>query len=789
MSPIRTAALAAALCTAGVSHAAIDNDVNWELANHLPTADRRPLCPVNNENFDVLFQTAHNDLTSARVGLDIGSNGTIDQWVPAVLESTTGPVDHWRAALPSTATTRIAYIIELTDGTDVDYLTANGVSDQVDITGRWVLDFSTLEHAPMGGSIASNNTAVFRVWAPNAQFAHVRGTFNLFQFNRPMTKVGEDWIAYVPFALPGQEYNYTFNGDITKPDPYGRYLDSGDQYKTQLIDHDEFPWQHPNFTPADPEEWVVYQLHVGTFSGLNDPTGTTPFVAGYRDVADRVWHLADLGVNAVMLNPIYEFPGDVSGGYNSISAHAFESAYGDADDLKAMIDALHGAGIAVIIDTVWNHFPGNDNFLWNFDGTQVYFDSPPVGTPWGDQADIDNPRVSQYFFDSVQTVMGEYKMDGYRHDAIYELVGATQAVSGQNLIRGTMDLIRSRFPDTHVIGEIYNNSPWNTAPWGIDLDGQYHEAYKNAIYAAILDAGLGDPDLGRLASAMDGSGPDVEGDKVFNYLELHDEAWSLSNPNATRIVRKIDTTAPHDDRYALGRQKLGTGITILSQGMPAMLMGTEWAEDNGFETAKLDWSHRETYSGVLDFYRDLIGLRTTKPALFANSPINIFSVNDGANVMAWERSGSDGRSYVVIANFSNTDFSEYRIGLPRDGEWGVIINSEDAQYQGTGFGTAAGPVAVDNVPLNGFLRSTRLSLPAHGFILLQHEPEFLDAADCPGDADGNAAVNTADLTFVVSNLGAGAIGATGTPGDVDADGITTTADITLVVSNLGAACD
>ncbi len=788
----RHASLAACLIlSAGLPTALADHDGNieWDLLSHNAAADRTPLAPTNGGAFDIRFQTAHFDVVTARVGIDENADGIDIVWTDAAFDSTTGPIDSWTASIPATSADTIAYIIELTDGTDTDYLSATGPADTLPAANDWfTLDFNTLAHASYGASIASEGV-VFRVWAPNATSAAVRGDFNNWSPSaHTMTRLGEDFIVHAPTAGAGDRYKFYFNNNLWQPDAQARELLGSQNYNSVVNDPNAYQWQNPNFSPAPPEEWVVYQLHVGTFSGGNgDPLGTFSRPGRFTEVADRVQHLKDLGVNAVMLNPINEFPTPVSGGYNSIAFHAPESSYGSPDDLKVMIDALHGAGIAVILDMVWNHLSSSDNFLWNYDGSQHYFDTPQVDTPWGPQTDMDNPNVRDFFLTSVETTMGEWKIDGYRHDAIYEMVSNVQWAGGQQLVNDSMSLLRNRFPDTHVVGEIYNNSAWNTSPSGINLDGQYHEAFKNAVYQAVEDAAFGDPNIWSLANAIDGSGPWVEGDRVFNYYELHDEAWSLSGDGRTRAVRRIDPSPPHDSRWALGRTKLANGITILAQGMPAILMGTEWAEDNSWETAKLDWTHKDTYAGIVDYYRDLISLRTTKRALFANSPANVFHVNDGANVFAFERTGWDNRSYVVVANFSNTDFAEYIIGLPRSGDWGVIVNSEDTAYQGTGFGDTVGDLTVDNQPRDGFAQSVRLQLPAHGLLLLQHDPEYL-TQPCPGDTNGDNAVTALDISNVLASFGTTTTEGPAA-GDVNADGQVTALDISFVLSAFGSTCN
>lgn len=748
---MRGVSAAFVLAVPTVCCAALDGNVQWDRLSHVPTADRRPLVPIDREAFDVVFQTAHFDVTSARVRVDPGADGEPPfSWSEASWESARGPVDVWRASLPASASDRVAYVIEISDGEDTDYLGPAGAGDELPGEG-WVVDFATLSHAPRGNTSTSRGS-VFRVWAPNATTATVRGSFNNWS-GTAMTRYADDFIAHVPSADPGDEYKYFFDGSVWKPDPYARALDQGSSYNAIVTDALSYQWNNPDFTPAPRPEWVVYQLHVGTFAGLNDPVGPTPPISRFRDVTARVDHLRELGVNAVMMNPINEFPSERSGGYNTLSVHAIESSYGTPAELKEMVDTLHGAGIALILDVVWNHMPSG-GFLETWDGGEAYFDDPPVGTPWGPQTDVDRVEVREFYFDSVETILGEFMFDGYRHDAIYELVSASQYAAGQQLMRDAMSRIRSRFPDAHVVGEVYNNSAWNVTQDGIHLHGQYHEAYKNAIKQAVDSAAFGDPDMGRLAASIDGSGPFVEFESVFNYYELHDEAWPLSGEGRTRAVAQIDVTAPHDDRYALGRTKLANAVTILSQGMPAILMGTEWAEDNGWENFKIDWSHKETYREVFDFYRDLIHLRTTRPSLFANSGCSVYHVNDGANVIAFERFGADGRSYVVVANFSNTDFEEYNMGVPRQGAWGVIMNSEDSRYRGTGFGTMPGPVAVEDGWHSGHGQFVRLRLPAHGMLVLQHDPEFIVEPDAV-DRTLDGVVNAADVEGFLRDLADG----------------------------------
>jgi 1,4-alpha-glucan branching enzyme len=736
--------------SAGVAVAS-DNNVAWDSMSHSALSDRRPLCPMNGQTFDVLFQAARGDLTAARVAFDEGADGTGIAYANATLLSSYGPYDVWRATIPATTATRVSYALEYTDGSDSDYLTTLGVFDSLPSSGWWTLDYATLGHAPLGATPTTTGT-VFRVWAPGASSATVRGTFNNWTNVNALTRQGEFFVGHVVGARAGQKYKYFFNNNLWKPDARARFLDNTDGYNGVIVDPLAYAWRAPHFSPLPREQWVVYQLHVGSFAGLNDPLGSFSRVATYREVAARAGHLQQLGVNAVLLNPVNEFPGNNSGGYNPVSFWAFESAHGSADDFKFMIDELHTRGIAVMLDVVWNHLSPTDNFLFTYDGTQHYFDSPAVNTPWGAQFDLDRAQVQSYLLDSAELVLGEYKMDGYRHDALAEMVSATQWSGGQAIMRALSAVKNRRFADSHNMAEIYNNSAWNTSPSGLNLDGQYHEAYKNAIHDAIAAAASGNPDMARLAASIDGSGAWVEGERVFNYYELHDDAWSVNG--TARAPVDIDTTFPHDDRYAKGRSKLGNGLTLFARGMPAILQGSEWLESNSWETQKIDWAKKNTYSGIFKFYQDAIAQRTSNPALFANSPCNVYHVNDTANVLAFERYVNGGDSFVVVANFSNNAISNYQVGMPRAGTWNVIINSEDTLYQGLSQGQPAGCMAIEPTPRDGFQQLARLTLPPHGLLVLKHQPGAtpLEVAQQPSNVTTCAG---SDATFTISPAGSG----------------------------------
>ena len=721
LNPLRPAAfvvLALGLLATPSLGASPDNNVEWNGASHVLWQDLRPICPVNRESFQVGFQSYANDLTSARLYV---LNGGVASWIPAEKYGARGPYDLWRAQAPASVADTLRYWIELTDGSDTDVLSANGMNDGTPADGGFLVDFARYSHAPVGATRVNGGGTVFKVWAPTRTTAHVRGEFNGWGLGNPMTKVGEHFIARVTSTADRQKYKYFFNNAVWNTDPRARSLDPSDNLNARIEDPFRYAWGDSSWTPPALEDMVIYQLHVGTFAGRNDPYGTAPTPARYVDVAARVGHLVDLGVNAVMLNPVTEFPGDLSIGYNPQTAWAPEWKYGTPDELKQLVDTLHRNGIAVLLDIVWNHFTYDDNFLWNYDGSQTYFDSVAVSTPWGSQADFDKAGVRDYYANSAQMWLAEFHLDGFRMDATDYMNIAPQEAAGWALMQRLNDELDNRWADRVAIAEQLPDDDWVTRPTslgGAGFDAQYHDAFVDNLRSEIFDAATGDPEMWRIRDAINGGGTYLSGKKVVHYVELHDEAWPSSG--GQRLAKSIDTTYPHDDLYAKGRVKLAEGLVLLAPGVPAFLMGAEWLEDTDFGADamnKIDWSKKTTYPGIVRYFEDLIGHRRKWAALRADAPWQVFHVDETNNVIAFRRSDPAGNPLVVIASFSNSDLAGYRVGLPAAGEWEEVLNSQSAAYDGDGVGNP-GSIAAQATPWDGYAQSAVLAIPQMGLLLL-----------------------------------------------------------------------
>jgi len=780
--PARTLLLCSlAVLTLGATH---DNDVQWDGVTHIDWLDRAPRCPIGGESFTIAFQTYHYDITAARVYVNAGA----PVWVDAAFSHHRGVYDVWQATVPaSTPTGTLQYYIELTDGSDTDYLGPNGMSDGVPATA-WTLNFSTLSHAPLGATLTSDGGAVFKVWAPGATSAYVAGQFNGWSSTSlPMTKSGAYFTRKVAAPVSAnQQYKYVFQpNSVWKTDARGRAINPSDNNNTYIIDPDAHAWDDADFVTPPFEDLIIYELHVGTFSGYNDGLNR---MGRFRDIVDaHLDHLLYLGVNAVELMPITEFDYYESWGYNPIENWAPENAYGSPADLKYTIDRLHQHGIAVLLDVCYNHFSPSGNFMWYYDGTQIYFDNPAVETPWGSQAAFWKQEVKDYYADNVLHWLDEYHVDGFRMDATRYMrdnaIFPGGYPDGWALMQRINHNIDARKIDAISIAEELPNDPWityTTGAGGAGFDSQWHDSFNDNVRQEIFDAGYGDPEMSKVRDAItDSSYPNKT--HLTRYVESHDEAAQ------GRLAVAIDSGNPYS-LWAQGRSKLAQGLTLLVPGIPMFLQGGEWLESIAFGSGysnRIDWSKAVGRAPMTLFFRDLINVRKTNCGFRSNAGYEIHHVDDYNNVIALHRWCNDGNDLIVVASLNNSDLYNSQIGFPQSGTWYELLNSQAGAYLGNNVGNG-GSVNAVSTPYDGMPNSAWLTIPQMGLLVFRYnQPPFLR-----GDLNCDGQVGFGDINPFVLRLSNPATYDALYPdcpdanGDINADGTVGFGDINPFVALL-----
>jgi maltooligosyltrehalose trehalohydrolase len=255
----------------------------------------------------------------------------------------------------------------------------------------------------MYGATLEGGTAEFRVWAPNARRATLRlvGGHDL-----PMQCADDGTFSSQAPAQAGDRYFYVLDDHKPLPDPVSRLLPEGVHGPTAIVDPNSFAWNDQDWRGLDLRDYIIYELHAGTFS----PEGT------FEGVIQRLNDLKSLGISVIELMPVAAFPGRRNWGYDGVSLYAVQASYGGPEGLKRLVDAAHRAGLAVMLDVVYNHLGNEGNYLRLF---APYFTHRHT-TPWGDAINYDDrgcEGVRGYVVENALYWIREYHLDGLRLDA------------------------------------------------------------------------------------------------------------------------------------------------------------------------------------------------------------------------------------------------------------------------------------------------------------------------------------------------------------------------------------
>jgi malto-oligosyltrehalose trehalohydrolase len=312
----------------------------------------------------------------------------------------------------------------------------------------------------------------FRLWAPGARGVELALPGRFIPMRR-----SEGWFEHIePGAGPGTRYRYRIDGELLVPDPASRFQPQDVDGPSEVVDPGAYSWRHPAWRGRSWNEAVIYELHVGTFTA----EGT------YRAVIPKIQSLKALGITALELMPLSDFAGRRNWGYDGVLPYAPDSAYGRPEDLKALVDAAHGAGLMIFLDVVYNHFGPKGNYLPRY---APQFFTRRHQTPWGSAIDYSNPVVREFFLHNVLYWLDEYRFDGLRFDAVHAIIDESP--------RHILDEIRQAAPaHKHLVLENDANQSRFIGPgryaaqWNDDSHHAYHvlaTAEAGGYYAAYAD--------------------------------------------------------------------------------------------------------------------------------------------------------------------------------------------------------------------------------------------------------------------------------------------------------------
>lgn len=423
----------------------------------------------------------------------------------------------------------------------------------------------------------------FRLWAPLAKAVSLK----IYDLERvvPMIALTRGWYEVeVEEALPGMRYRFVLENGQEVPDPASRFQPEDLDGPSEIIDPRSYSWQDAGWRGRPWEETIIYELHIGTFT----PQGT------FRAAIDKLDALVDLGITALELMPIADFPGRWNWGYDGAHLFSPDSSYGRPEDLKALVDAAHRRGLSVFLDVVYNHFGPKGNYL------QVY--TPLMNgqheTPWGPAVNYDSEgsaAIRDYVFANARYWLNEYRFDGLRFDAVHEI----RDYGPRHMLQDLAEQIRAstdgRF--IHLIAENSDNqagwlkrredgAPWlYDAQWSDDIHHSLHNAITGESFWYYADFNNRIDLVGRaLAEGLSWQGEYLEHEArekgepsaflpataFVSYAQNHDQ--SGNRPFGERISHLVPPSCA----------RLWAAIYLLSPQIPMLFMGEEWGAGQPF---------------------------------------------------------------------------------------------------------------------------------------------------------------------------------------------------------------
>ncbi len=534
----------------------------------------------------------------------------------------------------------------------------------------------------------------WRLWAPKTRRVELVLISGGHRHACPMTPEGHGYFTHSERGITeGQRYAYRLDNGPERPDPASLWQPDGIHQPSAVLFPEDFPWRVSAWSIPPREDLVIYELHVGTFT----PEGT------FDAIIPRLDALRELGVTAIEIMPVAQFPGPRNWGYDGVHLSAPQNTYGGPHGLQRLVDACHARGLAVLLDVVYNHMGPEGNYLHEF-GPYL---TDRWRTPWGPAFNYDGPHsdpVRQYVLDNVRLWIEDYRFDGLRLDAVQAIHDGRP----RHLLREIKQVADEAAARTGrramIIAESLQNDVRVVLPperGGHGLDAEWHDDFHRAIHAYFtgerhahyMDFGPAQ-DLPRLFAntyLLDGCysryherrwgapAGDVRGDRFIASIQNHDQVGNRAR--GERLAALV----------AWPVRRLAAGLLLLAPHVPMLFMGEEYGEENPFlffcsfgngrlvdavrqgrrrdyalqgevpdpqaeatfHASRLTWNWPEhsPRAGLRRLYADLLAARRSRPALrdFTHRTARLFPDAANGPILELVR-GIDGDAVRILFN-------------------------------------------------------------------------------------------------------------------------------------------
>lgn len=579
----------------------------------------------------------------------------------------------------------------------------------------------------IGAEYLGNNRCRFTVWAPEKDEIELQIIHPREQKLR-MQKNDEGYFTAEAETPAGSRYWYTIDGaDKPLPDPASHYQPEGVHGPSEVVDHSGYAWQDGNWKPPAFDELVIYELHIGTFT----EQGT------FESAIEKLELLSEVGINAIEIMPVSQFPGDRNWGYDGVYPYAVQNSYGGPEGLKKLVDACHQRGIAVILDVVYNHQGPEGNYIGQF---APYF-TDHYKTAWGQAINYDgnwSDGTREFYSENALYWLREFHIDGLRFDAVHAIYdyGAVHFWELTHLKIRELEMKHNR--PYYTIAESDLNAPRVIDPIeknGYGFTAQWLDDFHHAVYVLLDPAGKDRyADFGRmqhLAKAYtDGfvhSGEFVNfrkrkygkpskgipGNKFVAFINNHDQ--SGNRIDGARLCTLVDTP----------KTLIGSAMLLLAPYIPMLFMGEEYGDESPFFyfishsdealikavqegrkeefkafiksdeeefpdpqaediflQSKLKWQLREQgrHRVILDWHKELITLRKTHAAMKNYDKECIRAEMLAQNGLIVHRKDESGKKELLaLFNISGEEIVYFLPG--NNGNWKKMLDSTDSRWQ------------------------------------------------------------------------------------------------------------
>ncbi len=593
----------------------------------------------------------------------------------------------------------------------------------------------------------------FAVWAPNAEQVTLIGDFNGWdKSSHPLAPRGGSgiWEGFVPGVKQGTQYKYHIhsrvdNYRVDKPDPYGFLYESAQRGASVVWDLD-YEWSDANWMAARGQKgkldapMSVYEVHLPSWRRMPEDLNRS---LSYRELADELTeYVVNMGYTHVEFLPVMEHPYYGSWGYQTTGYFAPTSRFGPPQDFMVLVDRLHQAGVGVILDWAPSHFATDEHGLGFFDGTYLYEHSDPrLGRhPDWDSYIFNYSRheVRAFLISSAMFWLRKYHIDGLRVDAVASMLyldysrkegewipnkfGGRENLDAIDFLRKLNEQAYTEHADIQTIAEESTSWPMVSRPTYL---GGLGFGYKW--------------DMGWMNDTLDYMSLDPvyrqyhHNKLTFRHMYAFSEnfALPLSHDEVVHGKRSMLEKMPGDDWQKFANLRLLYGYMFSQPGKKLMFMGDEFGQRREWNhDTSLDWHLLEGqwHEQLRTWVSHLNHLYRSEPAMHQKdcdpSGFDWIDCNDAQNcILAYQRRGESEQDLLIFGfNFTPVPRHNYRIGVPEDGTWREILNSDAKEYGGSGQGNMG---TLEATPVSSHFQPTsiNITLPPLGMVVFKHQPD------------------------------------------------------------------